>query len=456
MMTIEEIQANKEIEEKRQNDRRERICQMKNLEASNSMNFEEETMKGEMNVDDANVEMVNMEDNANVETNPTMSSTSTLNDMETTLMQTTSGMFSNPPPNDIENAPIQTTYLGMSSNPSLDNIDFSYLIDEVGYTVDDVSNLNLKTMQKQNNDDIPYMNANEIEIPRIDENVNEIPFMFENENETPCVSENETPCMNKNETPCVNENVFFIIERDVINNLPGKVSWRQMRTHANKVYKMFFYRKKLGFQCQFIMQLMKMSKIRKVMKKLGIFVKPKKKDDSVEQVISSVANAIESIGKKSQSKDKNVARLAITTALVNKSTPNKRMLSKISKYIKLNPKTLIRATKRRESIEKDPINHCWSFSGRLPRSDMKLTNKIKYLIEKYWHDNRRVSPNIRDVLKLRVGSKIHEPHPKHLLDMTQTELYKKFLDDSILPFNITISQRSFEKCKPWYVRINKQ
>ena len=61
--------------------------------------------------------------------------------------------------------------------------------------------------------------------------------MFENENEIPCVNENETPCVNKNETPCVNENVFFIIERDVINNLPGKFSWRQMRTHANKVYK---------------------------------------------------------------------------------------------------------------------------------------------------------------------------------------------------------------------------
>ena len=82
---------------------------------------------------------------------------------------------------------------------------------------------------------------------------------------------------------------------------------------------------------------------------------------------------------------------------------------------------------------------------------MKLTNEIKSLIEKFWYDNTRVSPNIRDVLKLRVGSKIREPHPKHLLDMTQTELYKKKLDASILPLNISISQRSFKKCKPWYM-----
>jgi hypothetical protein len=75
-----------------------------------------------------------------------MYSTSTLNDMEIAPIQTTSGMSSNPPPNDIENAPIQTTYPGMSSNPILNNIDLSYLIDEVGYTIDDVGNLNFKTM----------------------------------------------------------------------------------------------------------------------------------------------------------------------------------------------------------------------------------------------------------------------------------------------------------------------
>ena len=38
--------------------------------------------------------------------------------------------------------------------------------------------------------------------------------------------------------------------------------------------------------------------------------------------------------------------------------------------------------------------------------------------------------------------------------MTQTELFKKFVDGKVLA--ITISQRSFEKCKPWYVTINKE
>ena len=96
----------------------------------------------------------------------------------------------------------------------------------------------------------------------------------------------------------------------------------------------------------------------------------------------------------------------------------------------------------------------WTSSARLSRCDMKLTREVKSLVEIFWHDNTRVLPNSRDVLKLRVGSKIYDPHSKHLLDMTQTKLFRKFVDGKVL--TITISQRSFEKCKPWYVRINKE
>ena len=120
----------------------------------------------------------------------------------------------------------------------------------------------------------------------------------------------------------------------------------------------------------------------------------------------------------------------------------------------MNRKTLERAIRRRVNFECDPTNILWTSSGRLLRCDMKLTGEVKSLVETFWHDNTRVSPNSRDVLKLRVGSKKCDPHPKHLLDMTQTELFKKCVDGKVL--TITISQRSFEKCKPWYVWINKE
>ena len=80
----------------------------------------------------------------------------------------------------------------------------------------------------------------------------------------------------------------------------------------------------------------------------------------------------------------------------------------------MNHKTLKRAVKRRVNFECDPANILWTSSGRLLRCDMKLTSEVKSLIEIFWHDNTRVSPNSRDVLKLRIGSKIRDPHPKHL------------------------------------------
>lgn len=254
-----------------------------------------------------------------------------------------------------------------------------------------------------------------------------------------------------------NTNIFIRIERNLLDNVPGMISMRQIRRYANRIYDEFFLNKELGFQCQLMLQLMRMSKMRKVMKTLGVYVK---KEEPLKQVISTVASAMDSIGKKSRSKDKNAARRAITTALVNRSTAKKRMIGNLSGYLNIHRKTLQRAMKRRKSIEIDPINQCWSFSGRLPRSDRKLTNEIKIIIEKFWHDHTRVSPNIKDVLKEKksLGSKDYKPeHAKHFLDMTQTQLYNKFVNDKVLSaFNISVSQRSFEKCKPWYVRINKQ
>jgi len=92
---------------------------------------------------------------------------------------------------------------------------------------------------------------------------------------------------------------------------------------------------------------------------------------------------MESIGKKSHSKHKNLIQQAITTALVNRSNVKKIMIGNLHGYLNIDPKTLRRAMKRRKNIEMDLINQCWSFSGRIPRFDRKLTNEIKNVIEKY-------------------------------------------------------------------------
>ena len=81
---------------------------------------------------------------------------------------------------------------------------------------------------------------------------------------------------------------------------------------------------------------------------------------------------------------------------------------------------------------------------------MKLIDAVKELVQKFWHDHTRPISNQRDVLKLRKGSTECEPHVKHFLDTTQTKLYERFRNEHT---QLNLGQRSFEKCKPWYVRI---
>ena len=45
----------------------------------------------------------------------------------------------------------------------------------------------------------------------------------------------------------------------------------------------------------------------------------------------------------------------------------------------------------------------------------------------------------------------NEPHVKHYLDMKQTQLFEMF---KISHVELRLGQISFEKCNPWYVKIN--
>ena len=101
------------------------------------------------------------------------------------------------------------------------------------------------------------------------------------------------------------------------------------------------------------------------MKRLGMYAKFKNKNESLKQVVSTVASAFDVIRKRSRSKDKNATRRVITKTLVNKLTTNKRLISNISGHLNVNRKTLERAIKRRVNFECDPTNILWTSSGRL-------------------------------------------------------------------------------------------
>ena len=75
--------------------------------------------------------------------------------------------------------------------------------------------------------------------------------------------------------------------------------------------------------------------------------------------------------------------------------------------LNLNHTTLRRALSRRERID-DPLqNETWAFGGRFPCFDKNLSDDVKEEITQFWHSSSRVSPNAKDVLKLRIKTTRH-------------------------------------------------
>ena len=107
----------------------------------------------------------------------------------------------------------------------------------------------------------------------------------------------------------------------------------------------------------------------------------------------------------------------------------------------LYPKILKKYSVRRDNLYvEEQMETLWAFSGRFPRKDMKLVEAMKGLVQTFWHDNTRYSSNTKDVLKHCRGSRNTEPHVKHYLDITQTQLFEMF---KVSQVELRLGQRSF-------------
>ena len=67
------------------------------------------------------------------------------------------------------------------------------------------------------------------------------------------------------------------------------------------------------------------------------------------------------------------------------------------------------------------------FVDNLTKIEWEKVLKILY-INIGWNmlEHARVSPNSRDVIRQRVSRNIYESRPKHIMEMTQVQLFNKF------------------------------
>ena len=74
---------------------------------------------------------------------------------------------------------------------------------------------------------------------------------------------------------------------------------------------------------------------------------------------------------------------------------------------------------------------------------------VKDIVQKYCLEHSRFSPNSRDVIRKRVSQNIYESLRKHIMEMTQVQLFNKFKEDHR---GINMSIITFLQQKPWYDR----
>ncbi|CAG2239434.1 unnamed protein product [Mytilus edulis] len=92
----------------------------------------------------------------------------------------------------------------------------------------------------------------------------------------------------------------------------------------------------------------------------------------------------------------------------------------------------------------------YEYVKRKTRSD-KLSEEVRKMIYDFWcsPENSRQTGNKIDVKRVRIGIKTYCSHAVQILEKTQSEVFLSF--QQTRP-EIKISQRTFEKCKPYFIR----
>ena len=138
---------------------------------------------------------------------------------------------------------------------------------------------------------------------------------------------------------------------------------------------------------------------------INLGIRTLKNIKSSNHIVKYLVVAFTSIGKKTCSKDCNVACRVLVDPIVCRSTRKNHLLKCTSQIVPLHPKTLKKYLVRRDNLDVEgKMETLWAFCSRFPSKDMKLAEALNILVHTFWHDNTRPYSNTKDVLKHCRGS----------------------------------------------------
>lgn len=169
-------------------------------------------------------------------------------------------------------------------------------------------------------------------------------------------------------------------------------------------------------------------------------------------VINDIKTAIDST-KRKRSKEALGSMNAIIGSVSGENIAKKKCQRRLADRLNL-PVNRICAGKRIRTQILTSQSACWAYTCRKTRSDA-LPVETKRIAYNYWLSTgvSRPTGNKSDIKRERIAPNVYSKHMVHILEKTQTEVYLDFKRENP---NIAIGQRSFEGCKPYYVRQVRQ
>ena len=123
-----------------------------------------------------------------------------------------------------------------------------------------------------------------------------------------------------------------------LNSMEGKVAKRTILHHSSQIMKQYFDNKSEAGKYQLFLALLKSRNMGTIRINLGITIM--KNIESSNHIVKSLDASFTSIGKKTRSRDYNVARRVLAKSIVCRSTRQRHLLKFPSQIVPLHPNTL--------------------------------------------------------------------------------------------------------------------
>ena len=198
-----------------------------------------------------------------------------------------------------------------------------------------------------------------------------------------------------------------------------------------------------------IASLVKSPTTQHALQRLGYLNSPENQEDvRMASAILEDAKATLQATKRKRSNDACAATHVSLSFLLGEKVISRKLKSRVSQRLSINRKRLSNTYKHCvKTLRSD--KSCWLFTERQTRSD-SIPFEHRKLTYDFWSSPgiSRPTGNKKFIIRKRVAVRTYTCHAKQVLEKTQTDAYLEFKAKHP---GVKMSQRSFERCKPFFV-----